>query len=1010
MSPLPVATRAIMVAITILVMLLGYALRLYQLGAFSVWYDESVSIWLAGLDPANIIARTAIDIHPPGYYLLLHFWLLATGKTEFAITYFSVAFGMLIIALAYRFGRALYPRSVLVAPLAALLVAFSPFEIWYSQEIRMYTLGAFLGLASTYFLYKALRDELVPMGEGSANRGSPFVQVVRSRHWLGYSISVAAGFYTLYYLAFLIISLNLFVIALWLLRRYRSSVLRGMVWRKAAPERWVIGNLLALALYTPWLPIAIQQAIWPPVPPWRSYMPWGEVVENAWQVLVLGQSVEIENVRPVLIVFAVIYALGIIPLIRAARRWGQDWVRGFLILTYTLVPVLVIQALSQITPLYFDRYLFAYAPSFSIGLAVALAAIAALHRWFGKIALIAVLAGTLATFGYSTLNYYTNNIPPAYMTDDLRSAIHYLDERVRPGDAILLDAGYSYPALLYYYRGQIIWRGRLTTYAGQPAVPPTDPPGAIVLQGGSITNDKQLGGGNPNSDFYPTSQAEVTQDLTEVAQHHPRLWLVRIYDTVTDPKGEIRDFLKNNFLMVSDQVFSGSSYMRVQLYLTHNAPQATPPQVQHPASVNMGDKLTFLGYDLLRRSAPAGGDLYPILYWKVDQSIMGKYRLFVRLVGSDGYVWALNDVTPIGDLFPSLAWRPGEVLRDPEKLDIPPGTPPGKYHIDWGMYDPQSGRLVVFDAQHQATGNTIDLGEVEVTRPEQPAPAQSIEQSIDHPLANSVDVGGRARLFGASFGRRAEYSNGDAVDLTLYWQTLAGGSDLTTQVQLGGSDGKSYAEYRGVPARGLRPASQWTPDEWLRDPFSLTIPAEAPNGQYKLVATLLDARNTPLHMPVEIGTITVKGPERDLKRPSTQYAQEAKFGDLAELIGYDLSATKLQPGGTIDVTLYWKALAKTTSNYVLFVHLLGPDGTVAAQQDMPPLGGARPTTSWIPGEYLRDPYHLNLITDAPAGTYTIELGFYDPARNGERLPAVDAAGKPDPNRRIVLQQTITVSK
>ena len=57
----------------LLVLLLAVALRLFRLGVDSLWYDETVSVTLAGKDLATLVAHTAGDIHPPGYYLLLHF-------------------------------------------------------------------------------------------------------------------------------------------------------------------------------------------------------------------------------------------------------------------------------------------------------------------------------------------------------------------------------------------------------------------------------------------------------------------------------------------------------------------------------------------------------------------------------------------------------------------------------------------------------------------------------------------------------------------------------------------------------------------------------------------------------------------------------------------------------------------------------------------------------------------------------------------------------------------------
>ena len=58
-----------------LILLAGAALRLYRLGADSLWYDETVSTYLAGSRLPDLLRHTAGDIHPPGYYLLLRGWL-----------------------------------------------------------------------------------------------------------------------------------------------------------------------------------------------------------------------------------------------------------------------------------------------------------------------------------------------------------------------------------------------------------------------------------------------------------------------------------------------------------------------------------------------------------------------------------------------------------------------------------------------------------------------------------------------------------------------------------------------------------------------------------------------------------------------------------------------------------------------------------------------------------------------------------------------------------------------
>ena len=62
-------------------LLAAFGLRLHQLGAESLWYDETVSVYLARQSIPAMLAHTAGDIHPPGYYLLLHGWHALTQPT-----------------------------------------------------------------------------------------------------------------------------------------------------------------------------------------------------------------------------------------------------------------------------------------------------------------------------------------------------------------------------------------------------------------------------------------------------------------------------------------------------------------------------------------------------------------------------------------------------------------------------------------------------------------------------------------------------------------------------------------------------------------------------------------------------------------------------------------------------------------------------------------------------------------------------------------------------------------
>jgi 4-amino-4-deoxy-L-arabinose transferase-like glycosyltransferase len=138
----------------------------------------------------------------------------------------------------------------------------------------------------------------------------------------------------------------------------------------------------------------------------------------------------------------------------------------------------------------------------------------------------------------------------------------------------------------------------------------------------------------------------------------------------------------------------------------------------------------------------------------------------------------------------------------------------------------------------------------------------------------------------------------------------------------------------------------------------------------------------------------------------------AVFENGIRLQGYDLipAAPEIQPGATLYLTLYWQADGPTTATYTAFTHIVGTalnpkDGTpVWAGHDMPPGNGERPTTSWSPGETVRDPHALTLDPNAPSGEYILEAGLYD-AASGHRLRARGADGANDDH---VILMTLTV--
>ncbi len=121
---------------------------------------------------------------------------------------------------------------------------------------------------------------------------------------------------------------------------------------------------------------------------------------------------------------------------------------------------------------------------------------------------------------------------------------------------------------------------------------------------------------------------------------------------------------------------------------------------------------------------------------------------------------------------------------------------------------------------------------------------------------------------------------------------------------------------------------------------------------------------------------------------STAVRWMADGGDVARLLGYQVTPAVVEPGGMVEVTLYWQTLTWADRDYAVFVHLLSEAGTMVAQRDTYPGLGRYPTTVWEPGVAFADTYrvHVPETAYAPDVGY-VQVGMYLP--DGPRLTTPD---------------------
>lgn len=204
----------------------------------SVWFDEGYSIIVAQKPLSELIALTAIDAHPPLYYLLLKAWMGLFGASEFALRASSVLCGGLaVVVMAFLLKDLFNKRIALWAP---PFIVFAPFLLRYNYEIRMYSFVMLIGVVATWVMVRAWRTKQV-------------------KWWIVYAGLVVIGMYTLYmsvvfWLAHLV----------WLLlmtHQAKTSLVKQPYW---------LAYIGAVIMFLPWVPTVLSQLSSSALPPFMS--------------------------------------------------------------------------------------------------------------------------------------------------------------------------------------------------------------------------------------------------------------------------------------------------------------------------------------------------------------------------------------------------------------------------------------------------------------------------------------------------------------------------------------------------------------------------------------------------------------------------------------------------------------------------------------------------------------------------------------------------------------------
>lgn len=409
------------------ILLLGLFLRTYCLTCESLWVDEGYSVNWAESGPLNVIYSVSNDVHPPLYYIVLSCWMSFAGDSELSLRLLSAIFSILSMIMVYKITLLLTDRRT--GMLASLLFALSVFQIYFSQEVRGYSMLVLLTLVSMYFFLRLPEK--------------------RKSTTILYIISSMLMVYTHYFGLFVILSQNVYVLSKPFFRKKPMIPIR----------KWITLQVILLITFIPWITVMVYRLMtsvangtstsigWIPLPSAYSLVetffqysgyyylyPWGFGTQYFHYMSILSAILSVIVI--ILAVKSVIYVNR-----KRITITRKDRDQLYFLLLWMLIPIAVPFILSYLlSPIYWARYTIVASPAFYILASMGIRSINTKYVRYILIAVIVVLSLTNAYRFHSEVN-----------KEEWRDAAAYIDSHGMPGDILLMYKEFTVNGPIEYY-------------------------------------------------------------------------------------------------------------------------------------------------------------------------------------------------------------------------------------------------------------------------------------------------------------------------------------------------------------------------------------------------------------------------------------------------------------------------------------------------------------------------------------------------------------------------------
>ena len=380
--------------------LAGFLLRFYNLGGNSLWLDEASTLTFARQSLVGIWESTAGgEFNPPLFYWLEHGMLLF-GESEFVLRFLPALLGVLTIPVIYFIGMEFRDRNV--GLIAAALLAFSPFHIFYSQEARAYAPMLFFFSLALFFYVRASKSDEV-------------------RSWVLFGVFSAVAFWMHFYAIVPVAVLILHALVT------RAGAIRSDV---RSARNLALSVIVFVVASLPLLIVTVNLFMVRT----SSAPTFGiQGLDVIYQTLL--QISGFSNL--ILVPFIILFVIGV------AYTWREDRNGSLLLVFMMVLPLAASLVLSSRMPM-IPRYLIYLLPVYFIGIAAAYPALYALVRDGRAVYLVIAAAFLISTPFLST--YYTTP-----QKNDWRAFSADLGGMTGEGDLVVVLPPYIAQPLDYYY-------------------------------------------------------------------------------------------------------------------------------------------------------------------------------------------------------------------------------------------------------------------------------------------------------------------------------------------------------------------------------------------------------------------------------------------------------------------------------------------------------------------------------------------------------------------------------